>query len=342
MVVRSLNRGVGGGQETAAASSGTNAARINTALGSFTIPFSFSYPADPVTTTSATVTPATFAANNVNGREITLSAGSYGSLSIGGSDKDIIIQSGVTISSLSITSGSRIRVRGASPRVGTINALTMAEFGSGPSDVLIDGVNMTGGVARVYIGGTRAAIINSTLDVGTGTYAASGFNGPWQNVLLANNNMITPGSADASVRFNSGGTLVFVGNRVTQTSPAFNTFRVHATDGNAVAYIAGNQFEGTRLSLSDSCCGTGDTGFRLTNIWFEDNDFYMSASNSVFINSHFNVTAWDRIGYLSLQRNNGYGPTTTWIGGSPWSGYGYDIADNTTQAYTTPPAWSFI
>lgn len=329
-------------------STGPNAARVAAALGGFTIPFAFTYPADPVITSSATVTPATFAANNVNGREITLTAGNYGNVTVSGSDRDLILQSGAVIDTLTVASGSgvRLRVRAETPRTGQISDLELSE-GQGSSHVLLDGLNVTN-ANRVYGGASPLAIINSTIHADT-SFGFSSWNNPHAFMLIANTDIQAPGTGDAVVRIQTPSNLVWVGNRTAGgPSAAYHTFRVHA-DGAAGGtvenvFVAGCQFEGSRLGIIDRCCGSSaGSGLLIENVWFEDNDFYMTGANSAFISTYDSpgINSVAPIGYFSLQRNNGYGSAGAWLDGSPWTGRGYDIGgNNTISAYQSPPAWS--
>lgn len=304
------------------------------------VPFQYETPIPPRISSEATVTPATLAANKVDGRRLFLESGSYGSQNFSNSDMEIVCVGVCNFSSLSFSSGAqRIIFSVSNKRSGEIQRFTLPEWEAGVSDILIDGMNMENGNARVFLGGDRVAILNSRLDAGSGSFAASTFNGSYEDIIIANTEVIAPGSSDAVVRLQGVSRLIFVDNRV-KSSGGYNTFRIHADGGDVRnALVARNQFEGTRLGIVDQCCGSAHSRL-IHNVWFENNDFYVTASNVAAINTSFDsfIQSNGNIGYLSLKDNRAYGPVSVWISGSlP----GYDIESNSIGGWRSPPAWSF-
>ncbi len=144
------------------------------------------------TLTPVTVTPATLAANNVNGRSLTLSAGDYGNVTISNTDQEWILQPGALINTLTIgASSQRIVVKGETPRVGRIG--NFASVG-GNTDLLVDGVYQIQGLySGTYevqngFGGTRVAVVNSSLNShGYAVRAYPDTDGRLYNFILAGN-----------------------------------------------------------------------------------------------------------------------------------------------------------
>lgn len=334
---------------------GSNTTRINsllTAIGA-TVPFTQAYPADPVTTSGPTeVTPATLSANLVSGRQLILQEGDYGNLTMPSvQDVDMIIEGAGTFETLNLGNSGiqRLRITWQTPRAGYVRQFVTTEAGNGPTDVLIDGMNMEGGSARAYVNSTRMAIINSRMDAGTGSQAMSSFNQNTENLTVINCEIIAPGTGDSVIRLQHVDNLVFVGNRAAATSGSFFPFRLHSVGASLVttienAYVAFNQFEGSRVSVRDRCCGSSpfpvDTQ---VNLYWEDNNSY-EVVNSAAVASFFDPGAngGDAWTYIRMRRNNAYGSVGVYFDGSPWTGRGYEISGNTVSGSVTTPTWSFL
>jgi hypothetical protein len=136
----------------------------------YDLAWSETWPTAPTTTSSATVTPATLAASQaVDGRAITLSAGSYGSITISGSHQRYIVQGSVTIGVVDFTAAAdHIVFEFETPRDAT-SIITRVNMASGASDILIDGVLGDDTTVDAFnrLEGSRVALIRSHLQSAT-------------------------------------------------------------------------------------------------------------------------------------------------------------------------------
>lgn len=288
-----------------------------------TIPFTVTWPTEPTITSSATVTPATFSANNVNGREITLSSGTYGDLFIGGSDKTLILQSGANIGTLTLQC-QRVKITGQAGSV-----ISKINHNSGGTDVLLDGIISNGGSWELW-DPTRMALINSSL-----TNAGWSFFVQWNpanakpvDIIVAGNTILA--SSLSPVRVENVERFILVDNQL-RSRDGFASLRIHQEgDSNQDFWVRNNQFE----NLTDNGrwqFGPNDGQPRtMSNAYFYDNAVYGA-------NSYLAPAPTLSFSNFNAERNYIYSNIETsgdWLV-PPASGSG-----NTAQGgYTTPPTW---
>lgn len=230
----------------------------------YSVPFAWSWPTPPsITNGEAVVTPATLAANNVNGRRLTLSPGSYGNVSPA-DDQEWILQAGALIDDFDFGGSHRLKVRGETPRVGRIGSIRGAAegAGAGTTDILFDGIYQTNGSWTTGPGfasnapaGHRVAIVNSSLNTASYTLFLGGtVANDFNNIIIAgnyirNDNSIpisTTVSPQHAVRFMSVNTFIFAGNYIEKYDDGL-IWRVHTNSVNPTVdtfngFIGGNAF----------------------------------------------------------------------------------------------------
>lgn len=211
-----------------------------TSGGTRTVPFSYSWPTAPSTSSQVTVTTMADLQTQVanSNIEITISAAfgtQSGNVTVTGDDVDIIMSNSATINGeVSFGSGTRCaRVRWTG---GNISGGPLG--GDNWEDVLIDNVNaqFTGSGTGNWSGsnGYRLAIINSTLQRTGGTGAGDwvmfcqpGNRGDW---ILANVKFITNGSQNN--RFQGLTNFIVVDSVFNPDGNSANGFRIHASTTN--------------------------------------------------------------------------------------------------------------
>jgi len=306
------------------------------------LPFAISTPTPPTITSEATVTPATFSANNVDGRRLILGAGDYSGVSLGGTDKEIVLTTGVNILGQLSVSGQRIIVRADPPRTGTINYWNI---GQGATDILFDGIytdsTALSDESNMLGRGNRIAIINSRMRTNWFVLVAYPDSGNLADFIVANNDMDSYGGTQAAVRLHSLLRFAFVDNL--QKSTGGNaTFRLH-TNGPPAAksdflYVGRNQFEGAFWQIRPVQTGTADPNNTdgMGTVWVENNNVY------------FNGLWWINMGELLnndfpevfIQRNNNaYIASGSWKEDAYGAAWDYTSENNTVAGYTSPPVW---
>jgi hypothetical protein len=324
--------------------SGSNADRLDTALEGHDVPFEVCFPADPITTSRAMVTPATIFDNLVAGRALTLQAGDYGGVGIDVDDVELIAEPGVTFTSLTI-SGDRFRITGGGGTAvnGPINVA------AGTADVMLDNVAMNAsGMYDSFAlsGGIRClALANSTLS-SSSNWVLIGGDGS-EDIVFANSEFVYTGAMYSPMRTVGVTRLVVAGSRFFSDAQGQ---RVHNTStGGAFptsfVYLAGNQFESTgappsAMTFIDPNNGGGDgAALTMSNVWVQDNRYYRAAATE-FVAIGSNTPG--NIDTITVTGNVGYGAATPGTSMSGISGAMVDAtnADNMNQAYEAPPVFT--
>lgn len=320
-----------------AGSTGDNADRIVTALAGYTVPFTYNAPADPVTTSSATVNTSTLAANIVAGRQLTLQAGAYGSPTFNVDDLDVICESGVTFTGMTI-SGNRFRITGGG---GTeINGLP---FLSGtPDDVMFDNVFIapTGGFDSVTIDGCkRLCFKNVTLDAVDNNWGLIGGGVGSEDLIIVQSLMTYTGTngSRAPVRAVGWNGLVAVNNcfRSNQAGPRFH----NESASDMVNFcFAQNQLE-CGLFIDPNNGDAGSAARTMDNGWVIDNNSYRSGVTQMYDLGTQNPS---RIQDYTITGNRGYGAETpdSDMYTISATGTGNTISDNLNKTYVSTPSYS--
>lgn len=325
---------------------GSNAARINTALTGFTVPFSVNYPSDPVESSTATVDTSTLAANIVAGRTLTLQAGAYGSPNWNVNDLNVICQSGVSFSGMTFT-GDRVRVTGFGGGNTTIGGTIT--YASGSTDTLLD--HATYNLAYFAEDGTlaRHAFINCTQRSSDVNWGNVGCNGG-ADILYARCDLETTNSTYSTMRMVGLVRHVLVNNRL---STGAQQVRFHCTDTNGTfpysyGYVAGNQFEsngshaGAQLYMQTNNGGGDGAGLTMSNLTVEDNNFYRNDTDNGHCNIGNDVTA--NMDAINVTGNRAFCGTTpgTAMGFINGSMPNSTVSDNLTAAFGAgAPAYAY-
>ncbi len=321
-------------------------------LSQYNIPFNYSWPAPPNTSSSVTVTPGSIASNNVSGRSITLGPGNYGVIQVATSDQEFILQDGAVVEAFNITpAATRIKIRGATPRAGIIRSVTSPQYG-GPQDIMFDGVHfehtpsMTGTIG-VSFHGTRVALINSSGLVGG--YIPASFNyaeGALDQFICAGNRFVSDYSvaksgtgAQSMGRIVDGRRVIFVGNWMEKVDTGAG-MRFHGDRfGSEDLFIAdnifinrgqgGGGFVGVLFSLNPGGSGGSPAGH--DRVTFFDNELYHNNSSNAFLHdTHPTIRATN----VTFTNNRAFAPNS----GFPNSEATWTISNNSTQGYRTPPS----
>ncbi len=316
------------------------------------VPFAYSTPIPPAITSEVTVTPATLAANKVNGRRVILSAGNYGNQTFNTQDQEIVFQDGVVFGFLTIdSSAARLAFRGRPARAGVTGYIRVGSSTAAARDILFDGITQR----HIQEGGQyprqdndfnvqRLGIINSSFQAyGFVVLSYSGSSNRLTDVVIANNNLEDRGSSlpgtgygQAAIRMQGAARIVFVDNRLYgYPGDSFQNFRIHAQPGLPAEnfYLARNQFEGTGHSFQRS--GDGSATQEIRNLWFEDNVQYTTVLSPINVGN--GTSAYPTS--FTLRNNILYSTVGGWP--SIPSGFSWQFSGNSTSAYQTPPAWLF-
>lgn len=268
---------------------GDNASRINTALTSFTVPFTTNYPADPVASNPVTVTNTTeLNAAIVSGNDITIAAGTYTSPNFSANDLNIICESGVSISNPTF-SGTRIRFTGFGNGNTTFTGTTTIPVGA--TNILFDHVThdqISWGedttIDRVYF-------INCTMRT-SASGGITGANGA-TNIAFIRCDLECTNATFWVLRMVGLTRFLLVNCRI---SVGAQQCRIHCTHTNGTfptsyVFISGCQFESngshsvSQLSVN-SANGPGDgEGLTMSFIWITDNNCYRNDTD----NGHMNI-----------------------------------------------------
>lgn len=250
------------------------------------VPFAVSTPIPPTITSETTVTPATLSANLVNGRRVTLQAGTYSGFTINTTDQEFILQSGVTVTGNVVIGGSarRIIIRGNPLRAHTIRALLTGDDASGRSDIFINGINAINNAANgnadvLYMEADRFACINSNFEVYSINNTAFLYSGqiPRSNLIWGNNRVITSQNSFAW-RTQRYSRMVMVDSLLKKTGSGHNTWRYHRVA--QYCYSARNQIEGARIRINPDDTEGLPNGEQIRDVWYHDNDQYLTIDSS--------------------------------------------------------------
>jgi len=331
------SRGRGGGGASAAAPAGENAERILTALNGYTVPFSYNTPADPVSTSSATVTTATIVANIVAGRTLTLQAGAYGTPNFNVDDLDIICQAGVTFTSFNMD-GSRIRITGPATTGGSLTAAPT--FASGSTDLMIDNisVNLASDVDSMTPANlTRVCFKNNDWRQSGQIWVMIGGDACVDMFILQTDSEYTgSNSSRCPLRLVAVTRLIIVNNRFASSQAGVRLHNNTAAGAMSNLAFSQNQIECSFQIEPDNGGGDGDE-FVLGPSWAVDNNSYrpgITQMCSVGNSTPANVQD------ATITGNRGYGSATedsnmTSIN----TGTGSTVSDNLNKTYVSTPAY---
>jgi hypothetical protein len=289
-------------------------------------PFTINKPTAPTITSNVSVTTATIAANKVNGRQITLAAGDYGTQNFSTTDQEIILQAGAILGDVTFGSGAaRIEIHGETVRVGQIGSIDVDGLAS---DINIYETTFADGVENI-IYGDRCAIWSCLIRM-DGRYCA--YIDSCSDFIFANNDAEITGSVSApGVRYMGVERSVTVDNRIAVAGQ--QCLRYHADPADSTDHYASrNQLEGPPGQMQANSGGGGYE--RLINVTYTSNTIY----DLEFSNYGSMGTGDQRCEVLTMTGNTMYSN-----GGAFPSELlpAWDISSNTVNAYTAPPAWDF-
>jgi hypothetical protein len=311
------------------------------------VPFTVDTPIAPTITSEATVSNSSeLSANLVNGRRVTLQAGSYGNQTFNTTDQEFVFLPGADVGFVSIGANARRLIfRGSPARAGVMRYIS-TPFAGGPTDILFDGVTLDHADReweRSHLFQMqRLAIINShvrALDQPLATFP-SAYSGRLTDAIFGNNHFECIGTNASAVRFQIPLRLVFADNRVQNTVPgqSYHTFRIHGNQGQLDivvddCYVVRNQFEGPGHMIQRPIMAGLHT--RIVNVWYENNANYGTLYQPINIGA-------DADAYVEVFRirNN-----ALYQGGQSWPGQvlpAWTVSGNTAQTYQTPPIWEYL
>jgi hypothetical protein len=314
------------------------------------LPFTLNLPIPPTITSEVTVTPATIAANIVNGRRLILQPGNYGSQNFDTQDQEIVIQPGVEIATLGIgRDARRLHFRASPARSGRIrNVSTGGSWQNPISDVLFDGIlaDDTGTPGQNQFHGTRVAVINSSITASA--YAMANFH-QITDFILANSHVHTYGTTQSNMRSHGALRYVVVDSWLQKTGGGHHTLRVHAMEGSGrpadYIYIARNQFDGARVTVrgsgnSPEDGGAAESSSGIGTVWFENNAIYnpWEGSSSLYVGG--SSPEADQAQMMYMRNNVLYSDYTNWFGPSQPRA-NWVLENNPVNSYQTAPGWDF-
>lgn len=328
------------------------------------IDFSYSWPVEPNITSEAAVTPATLSANNVNGRRLTLAAGSYGDVSPG-NDQEWILQAGAEIDLFNFLGSQRVKVRGETPRVGRIGTIGQDGQDNSTSDILFDGVYQSNGpwtpnfFYSNFLYGSRIAIVNSSLNAaGYGIFAGTNSENGINNVIFAGNylrsdntiNTQTSVIALSLFRFLGVNTYVVAGNYMEKAGPGLG-FRIHGNDFSASedldsydGYVGDNYIVvpsgvSSFAAMFVAPSGGSSVASAVLDITIEDNKVY-NPTNATF-RTDSTPEQTPEAQNIILRDNDFYG-TQAPPSGTPARGVNWTVSGNSFQGYQAAPTANSI
>jgi hypothetical protein len=297
-------------------------------------PFTIDPPTAPNTTTSATVTPATIAANLVAGRSLTLTAGNYPDVSISVDDIELILEAGANLTGTTsiFVGANRVMIRGENHLDGEIDHLFVQ---GGVTDWCVKETTFASSdTDDNHVEGTRGAIMSCYMRMSGWIVYSDDSAPPLTHFIFSNNDAEgLSGSSGHCLRFINSSQTCVTNNRLVHDGAS--AYRLHADNADSTEhYCARNQF-GAGNSVFINADGDANAIYsRLIEVWFEDNDFYPN---------------FDIAGSFDLG-SGGARPEILHMTGNRWYGTGswpaealpaWDISGNTVSPYTPPPAWSF-
>jgi hypothetical protein len=317
-----------------------------------TIPFTVTWPTAPTApltpltvTDSGTLATALATAN----AQITVAAGSYGTLALAQNDQHWIIDNGATFTGLTTASRrSRIIIEGG-------NFTTASAFTIVTDDLLLDNVNFTAGTSLTFgitaFGGNPAVVCNRLAVIHCTSYAgriglfvvAGEVGNRNQDVILAGNYVsggMTEGNSGVEPAFRVQGTerAILVDNRARcgfDGEGIKHTYRSHFGNQdfwmrrNLTEYGDGIYFE----PRTDASPITADD--YMGAHWCYDYECYTTSLTAYAFRGEVNATNWTEP--LVAVGGRGYtdDPHDDWT----WAAQAGDtVSDNTTAAYQAPPA----
>lgn len=245
------------------------------------VPFAYSTPIPPTTTSEVTVTPATLGAHaSVDGVQITLSAGDYGDVNFAGNDQRVIISSGVAIANLR-ASGTRQTIEMVPARGATVE--NISSFGG--TDRLFLNIFQQSPTDEPnyqyenYFSTTRLAIVGSYLDsVGHSAFMGAG---GFSDVVIANTYVNQHRLGDgqsatqAGPRIHNVSRVVIVDSRMRNLGR--QSLRLHTPQSNGDmidVFVSRNEFVGSGIQVRpNSGAGVG-SGVEMRDIWLTDNTWH--------------------------------------------------------------------
>jgi hypothetical protein len=317
---------------------GDNADRILAALDGYAVPFSYNAPADPVSTSSATVNTSTLAANIVAGRTLTLQAGAYGAPDFNVNDLDVICQSGVTFTGMTIQ-GDRFRITGGGGTA--INGPLL--FGGSPVDVMIDNVSLNftaDGDSPVFDGMARLCYLNCSnyCEADNWGVGIAGGNGGTDFFFIKSESEYNGATTSAAPIRLSGWTRTLVYDsrfKTNQADPRFHNAVVAA----GYLVVEACQFEDAGLFVDPNNGGGEGASLTFDTGWIRNNNFYRNGETQMTDIGTQNPSG---IANFTITGNRGYGAETP--GSNMYTiqatGSGNTISDNLNQTYVSTPAWS--
>ena len=250
------------------------------------VPFAINLPAEPVITSEATVSTNAGITNSlaVSGRRTIVEPGNYsfGSLSIGGTDKELVLQPGVNITltnNLGVFGASRVRVIGGNWNNTSGDYIIRT---NNSSDVTIqDGVYFSpNGQGLIIAEGTSAAfqrflLLSCSIESQFSTCILGGADGGTKtDIIMANSRLF-----NTTTVINGWALRVGVNN---YSRVVFLDSLFHATQNTTIrqegsctdVYYARNQVNSSAWGWRAS------PGFPQTNVWFIDNLFHANAGST--------------------------------------------------------------
>jgi hypothetical protein len=266
-----------GTASTAIGSPGDNESRILAVLDGREPHFSYSMPADPVTTQEVTVTTAAqfnaYAGQSpttgtAGGWRITISDSFSGNVTINANDIDVVMSNSATISgSLTISPSSsprRSRIRWTG---GNVTGGVTVEI---PNDLLLDDFRSVSAISMLVWEPARFALINSTISMsGGGNFAL--FLSPvatrFDHVVIGNSIIEHTGGGQTS-RIQNVHSLLIVGSVFNPTG-SVNGFRMHYACNNVWV-----RDTWVRNGINLHQANPDDSGPSVTNALFDNFDAY--------------------------------------------------------------------
>lgn len=325
------------------------------------LPFTINAPAAPsIFNGTVNVTPATIAANKVNGRRLILEPGDYGNQLFSTQDQEIILQDGALIDVLTTNNTTRrLLIRGEAPRVGRIKTFSTGGSANRATDVIVDGVTIDdafdpNSISANQWHGDRFAVVNSFIR--QFNYAFGAFHNP-TDFFIANCHIHTYNAdgftngqnGESNFRTHHALRMVIWDNRIQRSVGTKHTLRIHSTDTSQretdLIYVARNQLDGARVAIRGDGNGIESAGGAGPNagigtVWFEENRIYQPGPRNASLYCGDTTPDNDRPTMMYVRDNQLYTnqatyfspstPRATWV-----------VENNSTAAYQDPPVWNF-
>jgi hypothetical protein len=314
------------------------------------VPWAPTWPTAPTAGSTTTVNNASeWGSADKTLSTITMASGSYGDITLTGTDLDVIVQSNVTIGILDVSSCTRVRFRYETPR----DATSIIQVINGPSaynggitSLLFDGIRTfnNGTIAQqTNFAGDQTALINSYLHVASyGIWTDQGTQRPtdliiWNNVIDAGN--VTGGAGPQSLTRQTGVEKgILAGNRLVKHGAGLMV-RIY---GRSDFWCSHNQIEAADYA------SVANDGSIIDTRSSADTGTPVNTSNGIHFrsNTNFNDAAMLNTGScggdtlaVTVRDNVEYGGNASaYSNGTP---AGFTYTNNTDEAYEAPPTWNF-